>query len=162
MVMTSGTKTPLTLSASLAIGALEEAAFSTNLMICPRVVSLPTFRAWNLKKPALLIVAPMTRSPFCLVTGMLSPVIADSSTEDMPSVTTPSTGILCPGLTAMISPTITSSTGISISSPFRTTRAICGTSLIRELIAEEVFFLDKLSKYFPKVIKVRIMPADSK
>ena len=42
MVMTVGTKMPLTLSASLAMGALEEAASSMRVMIWERVVSLPT------------------------------------------------------------------------------------------------------------------------
>lgn len=43
--MTAGTKIPLTRSASLAMGALEFPASSTNRIICARVVSLPTREA---------------------------------------------------------------------------------------------------------------------
>ena len=42
MAMTTGTKTPATWSASLAMGALEEAASSTRAIIWARVVSSPT------------------------------------------------------------------------------------------------------------------------
>ena len=42
MLMTTGTKMPLILSASLAIGALVEAASSISRMIWERVVSSPT------------------------------------------------------------------------------------------------------------------------
>ena len=42
MAMTAGTKMPLTLSASLAMGALEEAASSISVMIWDKVVSRPT------------------------------------------------------------------------------------------------------------------------
>ena len=49
MQMTTGTNTPLTLSASLAMGALELAASSTSATICARVVSAPTLVARNLK-----------------------------------------------------------------------------------------------------------------
>ena len=42
MVITTGTKTPATLSASLAMGALEEAASSTRAIIWASVVSSPT------------------------------------------------------------------------------------------------------------------------
>ncbi len=42
MAITAGTKTPLTLSASLAIGALEDVASSTSAMILESVVFSPT------------------------------------------------------------------------------------------------------------------------
>ena len=43
--MTIGTKYPEITSAILAIGALDPCASSTNLIICARAVSLPTFVA---------------------------------------------------------------------------------------------------------------------
>ena len=46
----------------------------------------------------------MTVSPTFFSTGMLSPVRADSSTAEKPSIIIPSTGILCPGRTTMMSP----------------------------------------------------------
>jgi len=46
------------------------------------------------------------------------------STEEFPSIILPSTGIFSPGRTTIISPTCTSSTGISSSTPFLTTLAV--------------------------------------
>ena len=70
------------------------------------------------------MVAPITVSPAALVTGIGSPVTIDSSTAEVPSVTSPSTGIFSPGRTTTMSPGTTSSTGISASAPSRTTRAV--------------------------------------
>ncbi len=74
--MTTGTNTPATLSASLAMGALVLPASSTSRMICARVVSLPTFVALNRKVPLVLMVAVMTESPTVFSTGTDSPVMA--------------------------------------------------------------------------------------
>ena len=49
MLITTGTNTPLTLSASFAIGALELVASSTSRTICASVVSSPTLVACILK-----------------------------------------------------------------------------------------------------------------
>ena len=162
MAMTTGTKTPATWSASLAMGALEEAASSTRAIIWARVVSSPTRVARKVKEPDLLMDAAATRSPGPFSTGMDSPVRADSSTEDAPSVTTPSTGRDCPGRTTMRSPTTTSSTGTSISEPSRTTVAVLGARSIRRPMASLVLPLERVSRNLPRVMRVRIMPADSK
>jgi hypothetical protein len=45
----------------------------------------------------MLMVPPITRASFSLLTGMDSPVTMDSSTEERPSSTMPSTGTLSPG-----------------------------------------------------------------
>ena len=71
------------------------------------MVSLPTLVALKVKVPLVLMVEPTTLSPFFLVTGILSPVTIDSSIVVDPSTITPSTGIFSPGLTRMISPTLT-------------------------------------------------------
>ena len=63
----------------------------------------------------MLIVAAETLSFTSLSTGMLSPVKALSFTALSPSITTPSTGILSPGLTINMSPTCTSSILTNIS-----------------------------------------------
>ena len=131
-------------------------------MICDRVVSSPTLVALNLIKPVLFILAPITLSPIFFSTGILSPVIMDSSIEVLPSTISPSTGRLCPGLTIIISPTLTSSTGTSSISPFFSTKAILGAKFMSFSIASEVLPLALPSKNLPKVIKVRITPADSK
>jgi hypothetical protein len=84
---------------SRAMGALEFCASCTILTICARAVSLPTFMARNLNAPVLFNVAPMTSSPFFLETGSDSPVSMDSSTAELPSTMTPSTGTFSPGRT---------------------------------------------------------------
>ncbi len=104
IVITQGTKIPLTLSANLAIGALEFPASSTNLIICERVVFSPTLVAFILKEPFLLIVPEITESPTVFSTGTLSPVMLAWSTHELPSTITPSTGIPLPGLITTISP----------------------------------------------------------
>ena len=111
MTNTAGTKIPETLSAILAIGALDPALSLTILMICASVVSSPTFVARHLMYPERFIVPADTLSPAVLSTGTDSPVSAASSTAQSPSVITPSTGIAPPGLTTYKSPTDTSSTG---------------------------------------------------
>jgi hypothetical protein len=79
-------------------------------------VSCPVFVALTLSRLLLFIVAPITSSPFVLSIGILSPVTADSSIDDDPSITFPSVGILSPGLITMTSSSCTCSIGISTSS----------------------------------------------
>ena len=100
-------------SASRCDGALEFCAACTSLTICASAVSAPTFVALKRNVPVLLIVAPITLSPTFFATGILSPVIIDSSTFDSPSVTSPSTGILSPGRIITMSSMTTSEVGTS-------------------------------------------------
>ena len=162
IVITTGTKIPAILSAILAIGALLALASSTKRMICEKVVSFPTLEAFAFTYPALLIVAAITESPGCFSTGMLSPVIAASSTLVLPSRITPSTGMLSPGFTITTSPTATCSTGIWISLPSRSTTAVFGARSISFVIASLVLPLERASRYFPTLISARIITADSK
>ena len=163
MVMTVGTKTPATLSASCAIGALLALASSTRRMICASVVSSPTRSARHFKKPALFTVAETTWSPACFSTGTLSPVMAASSTLELPSSTMPSTGTRLPGFTRKMSPFCRLSVGTSFSCPSPVTRiATLGARFISLVIASLVLPLERLSRYFPTVIRVRIVPEDSK
>jgi len=67
--------------------------------------SAPVLFAHMTKLPVRLIVPPITVAPACFIVGMDSPVIIDSSTEELPSSTTPSTGIFSPGRTRSRSPT---------------------------------------------------------
>ena len=53
MIITPCTKYPLMTSASLAIGAFEDCALSTSLMICCKTVSLPTRVARYSKLPGI-------------------------------------------------------------------------------------------------------------
>ena len=162
IIITTGTNIPAALSASFATGALDEVASSTSRIICERAVSAPTFSARMTKYPLLLTVAPMTLSPVFFSAGMLSPVSADSSTEALPSVIIPSAGMTEPALTMSISPAQTSAAGISSSLPSRSTTALFGERSISALIASVVFLLARASKYFPRVMRVSIIPTDSK
>lgn len=60
--------------------------------------------AVNTSCPSQLTVPAVTLSPTTLLTGMGSPVNADSSTVDLPEATTPSTGTRSPGSTSTWSP----------------------------------------------------------
>ena len=162
MVITVGTKTPDTRSATLAMGALVAAASLTIWMIWDRVVSSPTRVASQIRWPAWFSVAAETVSPGALSTGMLSPVRADSLTALVPSATTPSTGIFSPGRTMKRSPMCTCSMGISVSAPSFKTTAVLGASFMRLFSASVVFPLERASSILPTVISVRIMAADSK
>ncbi len=162
MPMTAGTKTPDTLSATLAIGAFVAAASLTIRIICDKVVSSPTRTASQRRKPDWFRVAAETLSPACLSTGMLSPVSAASFTALVPSTTMPSTGIFSPGLTTNTSPILTCAISTSVSAPFRITTAFFGASFIRLLMASVVLPLERASNIFPTVINVSIIAADSK
>ena len=68
----------------------------------------------------------MSSAPACLATGRDSPVSKDSSTEELPSSTTPSAGIFSPGRTSTVSPVSMASAGTVISMPSRITVAVAG------------------------------------
>ena len=125
-------------------------------------MSSPTFSATNLKEPVLLIEAEITLSPTAFGTGIDSPVTADSSRVDDPSIIFPSTATDSPGFTIKTSPTFTSSIFFTISSPSSTTVAILGARSISFERDDLVLFFDFSSKYFPTVIKVNIIAEDSK
>ena len=125
-------------------------------------MSLPTLVARNRKAPVLLMVAPITVSPGPLVTGIDSPVTMDSSTDDRPLTTSPSTGTFSPGPTATMSPAMTSSTGMSASTPSRTMRAVRACSPMSFLIASPVPALARASSRRPSRISVMTTPTASK
>ena len=104
----------------------------------------------------------MTVSPGCFSTGMLSPVMAASSTLVVPLMITPSAGMLSPGRTTISSPSTSSSAGMTTSAPFRMTAACFGARSISFSMALDVRPLDRASSHLPKVIRVTIIPADSK
>ena len=135
IIRTVGTNFAATTSASFAIGAFVPCASSTILIICARTVSFPTLVARNLIIPFLLIDAPVTLSPICFSTGILSPVSIDSSIVVCPSIIMPSTGIFSPGLTRIISPVLTSSIRTSCSPSSFKTVAVFGLRPISVFIA---------------------------
>lgn len=109
-----GTKTPEILSAISWIGALLDCASSISLIIRAIVVFAPTVSTTNSKLQDVLIVPAKTVVPIDFSTGMLSPVIIDSSILEFPNVIVPSTGTFSPGFTRMVSPSVICSTGHAI------------------------------------------------
>ena len=160
--MTVGTNHAATRSTTRWMGALLPCACSTMRMICDKTVSLPTLPASMVSKPWRLIVAPMTGSPACLPTGRLSPVIMLSSTDERPSTTRPSTGTFSPGRTRSTSPTTTSATGMSLSTPPRTTRAVLGCRPMSCLMAALVRPLACASISLPATMRVMMTAEVSK
>ena len=150
----TGVKTPAIASAFRWIGGLFVCASSTILTICESTVSCPTFSARTRKTPFLFTVPPTTESPTSLSTGNGSPVIIDSSTEDLPSRTRPSTGTRSPGLIRTTSSTSTSSIGRVISCPSRTTIATFACRSMRLLIALEVLPFAMASSVRPRRMNV--------
>ena len=138
IAITIGTKYPATISAILEIGAFDPCASSTNFIICESTVSFPISVASNCILPFLFILPPITLSPGFLLTGMLSPVIIDSSTEVFPFTIFPSTAIFSPGFTTIMSPTFIFSIRTSFSIPFSIILAFFGCNPINFFIAEEV------------------------
>ena len=86
-------------------------------MMWASAVSAPVLATRKEKLPVVLIVPPTTLAPMPFVTGVGSPVSIEFVDKDEPSITCPSTGTLSPGLTRTMSPTKTSSRGISTSPP---------------------------------------------
>ena len=162
IAITTGTNTPDILSAILATGALVAAASLTIDMICESVVSSPTRVARHFRNPDWLRVAVLTLLPSSLSTGIDSPVSADSFTADIPSMTTPSTGMFSPGLTTKTSPITTSSMSTVFSMPSLITLAVLGASFIRLFKASVVLPFEYDSSILPTVIRVKIIAADSK
>ena len=157
--ITAGTKNDDTRSASACMGALLPCASWTSLMICARAVFFPTLVAVNFKRPWPLTVPPVTTSFSFLSTGRGSPVSMDSSTDDMPSIIIPSTGILSPGRITTISPSFTAEIGTCFSSSFSSMVAVLGTRPISFFMAPPVLPFVLASSSLPNLIRV-IITAD--
>ena len=160
--ITTGTNTIVTLSTSAWIGSLAPCAVSTMRTICASTVSAPTRVARKAKAPRVLSVPPTTVAPTPFSTGTGSPVIIDSSTNEEPSTTSPSTATFSPGRTSSTSPTVTSPIGISTTSAPRRTRALRGWMRIRRRMASLVLPRARASSRRPIRISVMITAAASK
>ena len=160
---TTGTNTPATLSAMRAMGALVALASSTSWIILASDVSAPTRVARKVNEPVRLTVAALTVSPAVFSTGIDSPVSALSSRAELPSSTTPSTGMDSPGRTRRTWPGRILSTSTVVSVPSSaTTVAVLGAKSMSASIAPPVLDLLRVSRYLPTVTSDRIVPALSK
>ena len=157
IAITTGTNTPLILSAIFSMGALELVASSTRRIMPASTVSSPTRSARIVNQPAVFTVAPVTALPACTLFGRGSPVITDS-----PSSTTPSTGTDSPVRTMSTSLTRTLATGTCTSTSSSNRVAILGERSISFESELVVLPFARASRYLPSVMSVRIMAADSK
>ena len=160
--MTTGTNTDATLSAMLATGALVLRAISIMRAIWNRTVSSPVFSALTWRLPPPLTVAPYTRSPTFLSTGMLSPVSMDSFTAELPETTVPSVGMRSPGRTSITSPATRSEDFTLTSTPSLMTLASSGAVSSSFLTESSVLNLERASTYFPTLTRAMIIAAESK
>ena len=78
------------------MGGFAPCASRTSRMMRAKAVSAPTREARISRVPRPFRVPPVTIEPGSFSTGMLSPVSMDSSTEERPFSTTPSTGTRSP------------------------------------------------------------------
>ena len=90
MPMTLGTNTEEIRSASFWTGNLALCASSTMRTMWASTVSRPTAVARRVRAPFWFMQPPITLSPTALLTGRLSPVSIDSSTAELPAITSPS------------------------------------------------------------------------
>ena len=160
--MTTGTKTALTWSTRRWIGAFLAWADSTSRTMRASVLSAPSAVVRTSSRPSPLMAPPVTRSPACLATGRLSPVINDSSTALAPSCTTPSTATRSPGRTTTRSPRRTWAMGSSLSTPSRRTRAVSGRSAFSARMASVVCRLARASIHLPSSTRVMTTAEPSK
>ena len=148
-LMTVGTKTAEIRSARRWMGACDPCASFISLTIRASMLSPPTVVAVTSNAPAVLTVAPITRSPGFFSTGNDSPVSIDSSTAPAPLRTSPSTGKRSPGRTSTMSPCRTLAMGTSVSRPSRRTLAVEGCSFASCRSARVVRLLARASMALP-------------
>jgi len=155
---TTSTNQYATVSAMRCMGARERCACATSCTICASMLSSPRRSARTTRLPA-----PITVSPTALATGTGSPVSIDSSMEERPSTTVPSTGTFSPGRTRTRSPGCSAVMSTSSSRPSpRSTRAVFGARPSSALIAAEVFARARSSINWPSSVSEMIIAAASK
>ena len=145
------------------IGARERCAAATNETICDKTDAAPTADARITNEPVVFIDPPITASPTSRDTGNDSPVNIDSSIDDAPETTTPSTGTRSPGRTRNSLPTMTSLKGTSFSTPSEeTNRAVVGCKPSNARRADPVLERARNSSICPSNVNEMIITASSK
>ena len=120
-IVTIGVYTRANLVTKFSRTAFLALAFSTSSKIFATVESSYSLVTLTLSIPSPFTHPDMISSPSETLLGTDSPVRADVSIKDSPSITTPSSGTLSPGLTTTILPISTSSGSTSsVSSPLST------------------------------------------
>ncbi len=129
----------------------------TRSSIFERKVSSPTFVVLISSTPERFIAPPVTSEPVSFATGWDSPVRRDSSTPESPSTTTPSRGILSPGLTWIIVSGFTASIGTIRVFPSETTLASRGCRVMSALTCFAALSRRWDSIYLPVRCSIRII-----
>ncbi|MCX7806246.1 MAG: hypothetical protein N3A38_13815 [Planctomycetota bacterium] len=93
--------------------------------------------------------------------GLVSPVILDSSTSLVPSITSPSTGTISPGFTITTSPGATTAAGMVRSCSSRTTRASLGNMPSSLTHVPDARDRTAVSSHLPSMAIVRMIAARS-
>ncbi len=113
---------------AISFGVLRRCAPSTMAIILSRKVSPGLTLHWITSQSERMRVPPVTEAkspPDSRITGADSPVMALSSTEAPPSITSPSQGIMSPASTSTMSPLRSVSAGtLSVAAPYRASRSL--------------------------------------
>ena len=150
MTNTAGTNTAEIRSANRCAAAFCSWAPSTKRTIAAKCVSAPTAAASTTSRPSSTVVPPITPVPSRAGTGVDSPVIALMSMAAAPSMTRPSAAMVCPGRTTNRWPSLSSSTGNTISVPSgSSTVASLALNAANARSALPAFDLARASKYRP-------------
>ena len=126
-------------------------------------MSRPILVARTTSTPSLFIAVRTTSEPGSTSTGTLSPVSIDISTDDDPSMTTPSVAIRSPGATTNTSSTCSESTStmLVVPSPRRTSTA-SPTVSSRAFTASPMRRFDRCSNHLPASTIATVVDATSK
>src|ERR1017187_4841067 len=129
----------ITILRAISLGVFWRCAPSTRAIMRSRKVSPGLEVMRTLIRSLNTLVPPVTalRSPpDSRMTGALSPVMADSSTLAMPSMTSPSPGMVSPASTRMISPERNRAAAtISVRPPLSKRRALVSVLVLRRVSA---------------------------
>ena len=128
-------------------------ASTTNFTISDTVDSFPILSALYFIKPSKFKLPAITFSPIPFSTGLLSPVINDSSKCVFPSIISPSTAILSPAFEITISPFFISSNVAFFCIPSTSIIALFGVISTNFCIASLVLSLLIPSIYLPSLTK---------
>ena len=110
---------------AISLGVFWREAPSTRAIIRSRKLSpAPAVTSTMIRSERTRVppVTPEWSPPASRITGALSPVIADSSTEASPSTISPSAGMICPVSTTTRSPVLSSVEETSTISPVGSSR----------------------------------------
>ena len=123
---------------AISLGVFCRSAPSTSAIMRSRKVwpgsEVMRTRIWS-ESTRVPPVTALRSPPLSRMTGADSPVMADSSTEAMPSITSPSPGIVSPAETTTTSPLRSSFAGTCVTTPSTSTFASVSVLVLRSVSA---------------------------